>query len=442
MAVAPHTIFKPNDPGAVDWGNPITKGLVFYCIFNAPVPIDLVTGRPATRSGTPTQRATVDGSAANIESASSQYFEFSNPQSWNVNVEKTIFWRGSLATASRYHFLIGNTFSDAGSGTSFSLETNNNAGSPTFVYTSAAASYKNWQGPAIPLNQMVSLSVDAANVDATPTFWKDGVATTGSGGPFGGGGSGATTGSGPYRVGRRPDGGPQLNGLVSVAAVWNRKLSPAETLIVHKNPFSLLVPSGIRTRRNAQAATGYTLTAEAGSFTLTGNATGLTAARLLTGGTGAFTETGNATGLAAARLLTAEAQSYVLTGNATGLAYGRTMAADVGDFTLTGVDAALSRSRVLQADTGEFVLTGNATSLAYSGAATAAGGSVGKARRRRKARDEVEGNRDFTPKRNSRPGVAEEEMREVLAEVRAKMPVTVPLDAIEDDDEEAILWLI
>jgi hypothetical protein len=64
-----------------------------------------------------------------------------------------------------------------------------------------------------------------------------------------------------------------------------------------------------------------------------------------------------------------------------------------------------------------------------------------KKRNRREALGEL-GNRDFMPKRNSRPGVAEEEMREVMAELRKPIARNVPVFDDEDDDEEAILWLI
>jgi hypothetical protein len=99
----------------------------------------------------------------------------------------------------------------------------------------------------------------------------------------------------------------------------------------------------------------------------------------------------------------------------------------------------LKADRVIAAGTGEFSLTGNAAGLTYS---EATGGVRHYPKRKRRARDESEGNRDFTGKRNSRPGVAEEEMREVMAAVKRKAPAATPTGWDEDDDEEAILWLI
>lgn len=117
-----------------------------------------------------------------------------------------------------------------------------------------------------------------------------------------------------------------------------------------------------------------------------------------------------------------------------------TMTAETGAFTLTG--NAVNFGITMPAGTGTFTLTGNDAALTYTPPTetTTAGGLP--RRKKRKARDATEGNRDFLGSlRNSRPGVAEEEMREVLATVKAKA-VPIPLDAIEDDDEEAILWLI
>lgn len=89
----------------------------------------------------------------------------------------------------------------------------------------------------------------------------------------------------------------------------------------------------------------YTLTADAGSFTLSGTAASLTASRLLT----------------------ADAGSFTLTGQDASLLASRTLTADPGSFTLTGQDATFSRSYVLDAEAGSFTLTGQDATLTYSG---------------------------------------------------------------------------
>jgi lysophospholipase L1-like esterase len=61
--------------------------------------------------------------------------------------------------------------------------------------------------------------------------------------------------------------------------------------------------------------TGYTLTAAAGAFTLTGVAAGLKATRVLTAAAGTFTETGRAANLLYGRKVAAGTGAFVLTGN-------------------------------------------------------------------------------------------------------------------------------
>jgi hypothetical protein len=137
-----------------------------------------------------------------------------------------------------------------------------------------------------------------------------------------------------------------------------------------------------------QVASGYTMTADQGSFTLTGNATGLTAQRKLTAEQGTFSLTGVSAGLLAARkltaaqgaftltgidasliysgstyILTADAGTFALTGNTAVLTAQRKIAAGLGTFTFTGVAASLLASRRMSAELGAFTLTGQAAAL-------------------------------------------------------------------------------
>lgn len=147
----------------------------------------------------------------------------------------------------------------------------------------------------------------------------------------------------------------------------------------------------------------YTITAAAGSFTLTGIAAGLKSARkltaargeftltgndvtltytpaeegayTLTAAPGEFTLTGNAVTLRVGRKMTAASGSYTLTGIAAGLKVARRMVAAVGTFTLTGKAAALKVARKMAAASGAFVLTGVNTGLKAGRKITAAAGS-------------------------------------------------------------------
>jgi hypothetical protein len=95
----------------------------------------------------------------------------------------------------------------------------------------------------------------------------------------------------------------------------------------------------------AGGPTAYTLTADAGSFTLSGQDANLTIGRILTADAGAFTLSGQDAALSVGRVITADAGAFTLTGQdatltvtpAGGTAY--TLTADAGDFALTGQDA-------------------------------------------------------------------------------------------------------
>jgi hypothetical protein len=99
--------------------------------------------------------------------------------------------------------------------------------------------------------------------------------------------------------------------------------------------------------------TAYTLTADAGSFSLTGAAANLYLGHVLAADPGAF----------------------ALTGADASLFKGFTLAADGGTFALTGADATLNAARRLPADSGSFSVVGTDASL-LRGYALSAGGTA------------------------------------------------------------------
>lgn len=128
------------------------------------------------------------------------------------------------------------------------------------------------------------------------------------------------------------------------------------------------------------APVAYTLTADAGSFALTGVAAGLTVGRKLTAEAGSFALTGVAADLvydsgAGAYALTADAGSFALAGQAASLLVGRKIAASAGAFTLTGRAAGLLHGSKLTASAGAFALTGVAADLTVGRHITAAAGA-------------------------------------------------------------------
>ena len=93
----------------------------------------------------------------------------------------------------------------------------------------------------------------------------------------------------------------------------------------------------------------------------------------LTAAPASFSLTGIAAQVLAARSLPAVSRSFALTGVAAGLLAARRAVAAPGPFTLTGVAANLRRTAILQADVRGFVLTGIAATLTkFAGAYTVA----------------------------------------------------------------------
>lgn len=118
-------------------------------------------------------------------------------------------------------------------------------------------------------------------------------------------------------------------------------------------------------------ATNYTLTADAGAYTLSGVDAVLTRGIRLTADAGAYSLTGVDAALtytpgSGAYTLTADTGSYTLSGNDAGLTFARSMAADVGSYTLSGVDAGLVLGRSLTAETGAYALAGVDADLIYT----------------------------------------------------------------------------
>jgi hypothetical protein len=113
-------------------------------------------------------------------------------------------------------------------------------------------------------------------------------------------------------------------------------------------------------------ATAYTMPTSVGAFTLTGNATGLTAQRKLATAAGSYTLTGNAATFVHGYRLTTAAGSFALTSNATALSAQRKLATAAGSFVETGIAAGLTAQRRLATAAGAYTLTGVTVTLTYT----------------------------------------------------------------------------
>jgi hypothetical protein len=161
-----------------------------------------------------------------------------------------------------------------------------------------------------------------------------------------------------------------FNGRIAYIKAWTAALTTAE-LAAERYSISAVktanlyacwtTPTGA-TRVNDSSANGYNWTA---GGTLTDEAN--PPMNTLTATQASFTLTGEAAGLTAQRKIAAAQQSYTLTGESTGLKTARKITAAQASFALTGKDATLMKSGVsgytLTAAQGSFTLTGEATNL-------------------------------------------------------------------------------
>jgi hypothetical protein len=115
------------------------------------------------------------------------------------------------------------------------------------------------------------------------------------------------------------------------------------------------------------APTGYTLTADQGSYVLTGQVAAVRAARDISAAQGSYALTGNAAGLAVGRKVTAAQGSYVLSGQAAALRVARALALAQGAYAVTGQPTTLRIGHRLTAASGAYTLTGEDANLLYSG---------------------------------------------------------------------------
>jgi hypothetical protein len=110
----------------------------------------------------------------------------------------------------------------------------------------------------------------------------------------------------------------------------------------------------------------HTLTADAGSYSISGQTTTLRVSRKLTLDAGSYAITGRDAALRAGRKLAADAGSYSITGQTATLLVSRILELDAGSYSLSGQDASLLVSRLLDADAGSYTLTGLDVTLTYT----------------------------------------------------------------------------
>lgn len=104
-----------------------------------------------------------------------------------------------------------------------------------------------------------------------------------------------------------------------------------------------------------------------GAYALAGQAASTLYHRSVGGGVGAFTMSGIAAGTFTTRVLTAAVGTFTLAGQDAAFSKGFGVIADRGQFALSGVDAAFRRDYVLAAGVGSFALSGQQAALVKTG---------------------------------------------------------------------------
>jgi hypothetical protein len=170
-----------------------------------------------------------------------------------------------------------------------------------------------------------------------------------------------------YSLGEQLNGGLWLSGHGQGATI-----SDAEALAITANPrveLAKLFQRRIWVPVSAPSG-AYSLAADQGSYSLAGQAAGLTATRRLAADQGSYVLTGQDAALRVARLMAAAQGSYALTGQDATLTYSSltnyTLTAEQGSYTLSGQAAALLAARLMAAAQGSYALTGQDATLTYT----------------------------------------------------------------------------
>lgn len=111
----------------------------------------------------------------------------------------------------------------------------------------------------------------------------------------------------------------------------------------------------------AEFANGWAIPAEAGSYTLTGSAADFDVS--MEAEAGSYTYTGSAADFALSKSLMAEAGSYAVTGSAVDFYNGYAIAAEAGSYAYTGSAVEFPSDVTLSADAGSYTLTGSDADL-------------------------------------------------------------------------------
>lgn len=118
------------------------------------------------------------------------------------------------------------------------------------------------------------------------------------------------------------------------------------------------------------APSAYTLTAQHGSYTYTGQSATLLKTKVIVASQGSYTYTGQTATLLRSRLVTAQNGAYTYTGQTATLLRSKRIEANHGSYAYSGQDAILLRSKAIVAQHGSYALSGQSADITYTPAVT------------------------------------------------------------------------
>lgn len=352
-------VSQPQGPTGIDWGNPITRGLVTATLPGMCQSAGAITPTPQYQAGVKqsvSRLGAVARTVANfgVSLGDQPKFNFGTQDFTMFCVVSPVARTGTQVAVGRYNATSGSYWLGyTGGAVAFSVSGVNASCTAPAGVTDTLCGVRS-AGSITAYANGVSGSAVAAAGSVTAT----GILAIGVFGSY----------NSYYCVGD-----------YALTAIWDRALSKTEILALSLNPWQIFAPDA----RNiwvpvAAGGDTYTLTADSGSFALTGQATGLALNRVLSAASGSFALTGQAAGLAVNRTLSAASGSYSLTGQNATLTYTPTstatytLAAASGSFAVSGQDVVLAYNRVLSAANGSYLLTGQNATLVGPGLFTQA----------------------------------------------------------------------
>jgi len=232
---------QPQYPVQIDWENPDTRGLRFF--YAGSMPVDLVTGQTATIVGGAAPRTVNAGQGAAIgpDISGTSYLDFGTRESWNTNRPMTLFWRGMLdGTTGAFRCPISKANGNGGTTTPFDMQIDSATGA--FVVTRSNVAFRQNVSTTTATAGIVNSVCYVAETELCEgqTYFYVNSATRENGSSIDSGTGVPTANTNSLRIGRREDGGTQLDGAPEVTMLWGRALSTEEYGRVFRNPYSLL----------------------------------------------------------------------------------------------------------------------------------------------------------------------------------------------------------